>query len=51
MNHPSSVWTRSDGRHSARALLSIASRDVPRLKSVHRIHECMRACVQFIVVI
>lgn len=36
------------GTRSARALLSIASRDVPRLKSVHRIQECMRTVVNLL---
>ncbi|KAI0283960.1 TBCD protein [Russula aff. rugulosa BPL654] len=36
------------GTRSARTLLSIASRDVPRLKSVHRIQECMRTVVNLL---
>lgn len=36
------------GTQSARALLLIASRDVPRLKSVHRIQECMRTVVNLL---
>ena len=39
---------QSDVWRSARALLSISSRGVSRLKSVQRIQECMKACVQCI---
>ena len=41
-------WDSSDGQSSAQALLSIVSRGVSRLKSVHRIQECMRTCVPYI---
>jgi hypothetical protein len=41
-------WDSSDGQCSAQALLSIVSRGVSRLRSVHRIQECMRTCVPYI---
>ncbi|KAI9443203.1 TBCD protein [Lactarius indigo] len=44
------LFESEDGTNSVQALYSIASRGVPKLKSVHRIQECMKTLVNLLVI-
>ncbi|KAI9465506.1 TBCD protein [Lactarius psammicola] len=44
------LFESKDGTNSVQALFSIASKGVPKLKSVHRIQECMKTLVNLLAI-